>query len=81
MYLSSELGIHDLKIETCYRLERRGDLQNTPCMSNKKITLSIYRHPYPTVEDLLGYRTISITLDMTLKEQEIDLQLRTELKR
>ena len=88
MSLSAELGVQDLKVESCHRLGRRKDDQNKPrplkvtCInSSQRSDLLRFATRIPKLNSSLGFRRVFIKHDMSLREQEIDRQLRLELTR
>ena len=83
-HLSSNLGVPDLQIGSCFRLGRRSSRPRPiklVCRSSKQradLLQSVYQ--IPKLESNLGFRRIFIKPDLSPKEQEADRRLRKELK-
>ena len=84
-HLSSELGVTNLQIGNCFRLGRRSTRPRpikVTCQNSKQ-RADLLRSAYniPRLESNLEFKKIFIKPDLSPKEQEIDRQLRRELKR
>ena len=82
--LSSELGVPDLQISRFYRLGRRGSkprpVKMTCTQPEQRFELLKAAPRIPRLDPDLGFRRIFIKPDLSPKAQEVDRQLRKELK-
>lgn len=82
--LASELGVTELKVRHCHRLGRRGvrprPLKVTCDRPHQRLELLQAARQIPRLDASLGFRRVFIKPDLSLKEQEVDRQLRRELK-